>query len=329
MSEDQRRLRRALDTIRDIANAASADDGETNDERVQNKSWNQAPIADFGCTIKTLPTRLLVTAAETARRINPVNRPGGPVLLPADSSVMEPLRIAVLTTKYWGPTPRRLTVSFMETTPANLRAHIIDHMNAWSQTACISFAETTAVGQVRISRGPGGYYSYLGTDILHIPSNVQTMNLQDFTMNTPESEYKRVVRHETGHTLGAPHEHMRQALVARIDPQKAYAYFLQTQGWDKATVDAQVLTPLSEASLMSTPVDQDSIMCYQLPGSITRDGLPIRGGTDINATDFAFMGKIYPKRSASPNPAQAAPTVAEDAWPESEDVEVDIPALTR
>ena len=121
------------------------------------------------------------------------------------------------------------------------------------------------------------------------------MNLQGFTMSTPESEFKRVVRHETGHSLGFPHEHMRRALVARIDPEKAYEYFRRTQGWDRATVDQQVLTPLDERSLMSTPADQTSIMCYQLPASITRDGRPIVGGTDINQTDYAFAGRIYPK----------------------------------
>ena len=60
----------------------------------------------------------------------------------------------------------------------------------------------------RISRGSEGYWSYLGTDIRLIPRNRPTMNLQGFTMNTSESEYKRVVRHETGHTLGFPHEHI-------------------------------------------------------------------------------------------------------------------------
>ena len=63
---------------------------------------------------------------------------------------------------------------------------------------------------MRISRGGGGYWSYLGTDVLLIPKNRQTINVQGFTMNTPESEYRRVVRHETGHSLGFPHEHMRE-----------------------------------------------------------------------------------------------------------------------
>ena len=128
-----------------------------------------------------------------------------------------------------------------------------------------------------------------------------------------------MVRHETGHTLGAPHEHMRKDLVARIDPQKAYAYFLRTQGWSQEEVDQQVLAPLDEQSLMGTPADQTSIMCYQLPGSITRDGGPIVGGLDINATDYAFMGRIYPKTTSVPAQIHAAPGA--DDWDPAEDVE--------
>ena len=66
-----------------------------------------------------------------------------------------------------------------------------------------------------------------------IPAKAQTMNLEAFTMNTPESEFHRVVRHETGHTLGFPHEHMRKALVDKIDPQKALEFFGRTQGVER------------------------------------------------------------------------------------------------
>jgi hypothetical protein len=278
------------------------------------------------CTPKSIPDRLTMKAAEVAAKINPVNMPMSTAFgrTVAGFEIMEPLRIALLTSKYWGATPRRLTVSFMENTPADLRARILTHLNAWTKTGCISFVETAGIGDVRISRGRGGYYSYLGTDVLLIPKNRQTMNLENFTMNTPESEFKRVIRHETGHTLGFPHEHMRKDLVARINPQKAYPFFLQTQGWDKATVDAQVLTPLDERTLMSTPSDQTSIMCYQLPGSITFDGRSIIGGIDINATDYAFVGQIYPKPRAGLLMDGDGSAALSDEWDESEDVEVDV-----
>jgi len=122
------------------------------------------------------------------------------------------------------------------------------------------------------------------------------MNLESFTMQTPESEFHRVVRHETGHTLGFPHEHMRRELVNKIDAAKAIAYFGATQGWTPDEVRQQVLTPIEDASLLGTPhADPHSIMCYQIPGTITKDGKPIVGGLDIDKKDYAFAASIYPK----------------------------------
>jgi Astacin (Peptidase family M12A) len=318
------RLREALAKIAEVARTAANGDDYRDTAHDEEGSEYAPETYQLGCTLKALPQRLLVKAAETAVKLNPVNAPvfgplavGAPDLATAAAElVRDPQRIAVLTGKYWGPTPRRLTVSFMENTPANLRARIISHLNAWARMGCIEFVETQGTGQVRISRGPGGYWSYLGTDILHIPQNRPTMNLERFTMNTPDSEYRRVIRHEAGHTLGFPHEHMRRELVARIDPEKAYEYFWRTQGWDRQMVDQQVLTPLDERTIMGTPADQDSIMCYQLPGEITRDGQPIRGGTDINQTDYAFAGRIYPKPGREQMPAR------QEEWDASEDVEV-------
>ena len=253
-----------------------------------------------GCIIRELPERLRVEAAGVAAAVNPVNMPQAYLAL-ASTVPDEPMALTLSIGKYFGAQSRTLTVSFLETTPAALRDRILLHMNAWSQCCGVRFRFTTGTGQVRISRSGAGYWSYLGTDILLIPKAKATMNLQGFSMATSEAEYRRVVRHETGHTLGFPHEHMRSELVNRIDKQKAYAYFAATQGWSKAQVDAQVLTPLNQATIIGTPADQTSIMCYRLPGSITKNGQPILGGPDINATDCTFAGKVYPKAGAAPS----------------------------
>jgi hypothetical protein len=253
---------------------------------------------------------LLVPAARTAVEINPLNHPP----LQRLTRVMRdfkptPERIAVVTTKYWGISGVRLTVSFMDNPPSALRKRILKHMNAWASSSNVKFVETKSGGQVRIAReggAMGGYWSYLGTDILHIPKNEQTLNLEEFSMSTPESEYHRVVRHETGHTLGFPHEHMRKALVDKIDEQKALEFFERTQGWSEEEVRAQVLTPLEESSLLGTKADPKSIMCYQIPGSLTKDGKPIIGGKDIDASDYGFAAKIYPKKKSSKPKAKAA-----------------------
>ena len=267
---------------------------------------------DAGCFVPTLPPRLQARAAELAARINRVNAPLTQGAMPEGGPVVAFL--SVLTSKYWGQQRRTLTVSFMEATPNDLKQRILSHMNAWN--IGVRFALTTGTGQVRISRSGQGYWSYLGTDILLIPQNKPTMNLQGFTMNTAESEYKRVVRHETGHTLGFPHEHLRQALVNRLDVAKTIAYFRNTYGWSEQQTRSNVLTPIAENLLRGTSPDQDSIMCYQLPAQITKDGQPIRGGLDINATDRTFARSIYP-------PLFILQAFEPVSWDEADDVSLD------
>jgi hypothetical protein len=294
---DQDKYRETLARIAELASSTINGNGSATNggDRDGGSSDRDSYERRSACTLRQLPSHLHEAAARTAMDVNPVNAPLFTPLSGAADLFLDRARITLATRKYWGPTPRRLSVSFLESTPSDLRRRIVSHLNAWTQTGCIEFAETQGVGEVRISRSPDGYWSYLGTDILHIPTDQPTMNLEAFSMSTPDSEFHRVVRHEAGHTLGLEHEHMRRELVARIDPERAYAYFLRTQGWDRQTVDQQVLTPLDESSILGTPADQDSIMCYQLPGSITSDGRPIVGGTDIDPTDFDFIGRIYPK----------------------------------
>ncbi|TGE18899.1 M12 family metallopeptidase [Hymenobacter elongatus] len=319
-ASNEKRYQDALQTIIDIARGVSPEEttatGHDSDAHDSGADEN-GPVA-VGCSVKQLPQRLWQVAADTASTINPVNAPVAAAMAELALLVSDPLSLTLLTSKYWGPTPRRLTVSFMERQPVALRTRILSHMNAWTKTSCVSFVETATNGHIRISTGPGGYWSYLGTDVLQIPKSRPTMNLQRFSMNTSEAEFRRVVRHETGHTLGFPHEHMRKELVARIDRQKAYEYFMRTQGWDPRTVDQQVLTPLNDATIMGTPPDQTSIMCYPLPGSITRDGQPILGGPDINATDYAFAGRVYPKPGRGSS--LSAMSFSSEEWNTDEDV---------
>lgn len=253
------------------------------------------------CLPKSLPHDLWVEAARTATRINPVNHPPIERLgMAVMGFVPTPDAIAVLTTKYWHTGGVSLTVGFLDGPSTALRKKILLNMNAWAKTANVRFVESKSSPQVRIARAADGYWSYIGTDILHIAPDQPTMNLEAFSESTPDSEFHRVVRHETGHTMGFPHEHMRRELVAKIDPQKAIQFFGQTQGWDPAMVRRQVLTPVDESSLLGTDhADPKSIMCYQIPGSITKDGKPILGGTDIDVSDYTFVAKIYPKKIAS------------------------------
>jgi Astacin (Peptidase family M12A) len=254
------------------------------------------------CTPKSLASDLWVAAAKKAVEMNPANYPPpGQIARALGGIAPEPRRIAVLVGKRWRATGVSLTVSFLDNPPADLRARILSHMNAWSESSNVQFTESNTDPQVRITRldwppEAAGYWSYVGTDILSIPADKPTMNLEGFTIETPESEFRRVVRHETGHTLGFPHEHMRSELVNKIDPEKAISFYGASQGWSPDEVYQQVLTPIEDISLLGTAhADSSSIMCYQIPGTITKDGMPILGGLDIDEQDFAFAASIYPK----------------------------------
>ena len=211
----------------------------------------------------------------------------------------------------------------MDNPSAALRKRILSHMNAWGEQADVKFSETQGQGQVRITRvseppDQAGHWSYIGTEILGIEPDQPTMNLDGFTMRTPESEFVRVVRHETGHTLGFDHEHMRSDLIKLIDRKRAIAYFKKDQGWTAQETIEQVLTPLKSRSLMgTTEADPISIMCYELPGEITKDGLPIVGGVDINPRDHAFAARIYPKPHKASAPMAAGAAAAENAQAEA------------
>jgi hypothetical protein len=267
------------------------------------------------CRPKSLPIDKLAAAAKRAIEVNPDNaaerrrvvrtpigRRGGP------------RRIAVVIARKWPKSGVRLSVSFMDTPSRALRSRILLHMNAWGDAANVVFTETDGTGQVRIARldspaDMAGYWSYLGTEILEANEDEPTLNLEGFTMHKSDAEFRRVVRHEAGHTLGFDHEHMRSDIVGRIDRAKAIAYFDRTDGWTEKEVDEQVLTPLPRNSIMgTTDADPLSIMCYQLPASIMKDRKAVEGGTDINPKDFAFAAMLYPKREDLSTKA-TAPTI--------------------
>ena len=252
-------------------------------------------IPYVSCTIRTLPEDRWIPAAQSAIAANPANAPATEMMARAGLQVLEPQRLAILTSKYWGIDGVTLTVAFMEQTPQDLQDRILSHMNAWSDYGNVSFELTDTDPQVRITREGDGYWSYLGTDVGHIPPDQPTMSLQAFTMSTPDSEFHRVVRHETGHTLGFPHEHMRKEIVDKIDRQEAIKYFMATQGWTEQDVIDQVLTPIETSALIaSAEADENSIMCYGLPGDIMIDGQPVPGGRDIDDTDVHFIAQHYP-----------------------------------
>jgi hypothetical protein len=271
------------------------------------------------CTPKSLPIEKIEAATRRALDINPDNaRHQRRIARVIGARPDGERRIAVVVGRRWPVTGVHLSVSFLDNASAPLRRRILAHMNAWGEAANVVFSETHETGQVRIARldaptDMAGYWSYVGTEILEIDPAQPTLNLEAFTMKTSEAEFRRVVRHEAGHTLGFDHEHMRSDIVSRIDRAKAIKYFFRSDGWTPDEVEEQVLTPLERTSIMGTlESDPLSIMCYQLPGAIMKDRKAVHGGVHINPRDFAFAASLYPKAMTADAPPvlPAAPAIA-------------------
>jgi hypothetical protein len=205
----------------------------------------------------------------------------------------------VLVNKYWGAKGVNLGVKFLDTTNAALKAKILAFANKWNQYANIQFRES-ATGEIRLTLSGDGYWSYLGPDILQIPAGEPTMSLQGFSLSTPDSEYDRVVPHEFGHSCGFPHEHERQEILSLLDVEKTVALFARLYNWDRQTVMEQVFDPLNPASIRASAPDTRSVMCYDFPASITKNGQAIPGGSGIDLLDGQFVATIYPKPTAPP-----------------------------
>jgi hypothetical protein len=253
------------------------------------------------CLVKQLPESKRVKAARRAVEVNPANAPlpQGAVAL----GITEPGRLAVIVSKFWGAKGVKLGVTFLDNPNAATRSKILTFANKWNARANISFHES-AQGEVRLARTRGdGYWSYLGTDILSVPSGQPTMNLDSFTENTPDAEYDRVVPHEYGHAAGFPHEHERAEIIALLDRAKTEAYFRQHYGWSPEETDQQVFTPLSPTSIRATAqADARSIMCYDFPPECTKSGQPVPGGMVIDELDYQFAATLYPLDVAPPPP---------------------------
>jgi hypothetical protein len=212
--------------------------------------------------------------------------------------------------KLWDkPTAAKLPTAFLSGS-AELKRKALAFLNQTNGNGAIGveFVEASVSSSlIRVDfDSQDGHYSYLGSDCRLIPKNQKTMNLA-LSLSSPESEWWRVVPHEGFHALGCPHEHARREIVDMLDPAGCYAEFRE-YGWDKQTVDQQVLTPLDERSIMGSPANVNSAMCYQFSGRCTKNRKPIPGGAKPTADDLAFMAKIYPGVSAPPPPPPPPPT---------------------
>jgi serralysin len=191
---------------------------------------------------------------------------------------------------------RVLTVSFLGGDRQVIQ-RIIRHAKSWMEHANISFdfRQRKKPADVRISFNmKDGSWSYVGTDILSYSKDEPTMNFGWLSPTLNDIEFRQVVLHEFGHTLGCIHEHERPDNGIPWDKPKVYAYYKENDDWSKEEVDSQVFEVYDSSMIRASKLDAKSIMMYAVPNELTKGDFEIPWNGNLSASDKRFIAKMYP-----------------------------------
>jgi len=133
-----------------------------------------------------------------------------------------------------------------------------------------------------------GSWSYQGTDAQYIPKTEATVNIGwDIALD--------VTRHELGHSLGLAHEHQNPAGGIKWNRTRVIKDLMGPPNyWDLATIEHNVLNPISTTKVDHTAFDPHSVMLYFFPDYWTLDGKGTKANSDWSVMDKNMLIKHYP-----------------------------------
>ena len=235
---------------------------------------------------KGFQVRQTPSQAPRARGFAPANAPGTPV--PRKE------RLALASSLLW-PKASRVTYQFIDQRPdSDLSDRIVVAFEEWMPHTGLRIEyQPSGVADIRITFEDIGYWSVIG---------IQARQKQGATLSIQpgnSAEYQRATLHETGHALGAIHEHQAPTNQIPWDKQAVYAYYKANFNWDPPTVDDQVLNLYNDGPVSNSTFDKLSIMNYVipdevlLPGKTAKDFEVPQFNQTLSDTDRKFMEVVY------------------------------------
>jgi hypothetical protein len=205
------------------------------------------------------------------------------------------LRSAVIRNKLWN-IGQVIRVKFLDSLSNPLRLRIEKAAREWELYANVRIQFVRrGKAEIRIGLNPReGSWSYMGRDALFLDSLSKTMNFGWFNDRTPDYEIRRTTLHEFGHALGLIHEHQHPQQNIQWDVEKVYAYYAQTQGWNRQDVDQNLFRKYNSVQTQFCKYDPLSIMHYPVSKQLTLDGFEVRWNFQLSTEDKNFIGRMYP-----------------------------------
>ncbi|MBR9847132.1 MAG: hypothetical protein GYB35_13995 [Algicola sp.] len=166
--------------------------------------------------------------------------------------------------------------------------------NSWLDETNVKFVkeENLAISDIRVAfRRGGGYKSLIGNEALQFKySGLPTMWLDDLDKQ-PETVFKRTVLHEFGHSLGMLHELKNPNAKFNWNEDEVRSYFKGLK-WKDSDIDKNILNPPPKR-VISSSFDPNSIMIYQIPSKLLKDGQAILWPKGLSKDDKYIINKYY------------------------------------
>ncbi|KAJ7870647.1 hypothetical protein B0H14DRAFT_3573861 [Mycena olivaceomarginata] len=226
-------------------------------------------------------------------------------------ALQSPIALRAVLSKLLWESGATISYSFIGGTDTQ-RTKVDQIVKEWFPYANIVFERVEEGGTLRIGFNPdSGSWSYVGEQNRAIAKPKQTMNLGWIGKGAAiSSDDRSVILHEFGHALGLMHEHQSPARGGKInlDEPKLYKYYKSTQGWDEATIKAQIIDCLQQSDVSNySELDTTSIMItltipprYFMPAEMNLERINVPPNLELSEMDKAYMIINYPRPTPPP-----------------------------